>query len=679
MNYLRTIITIVVTSTLLVPVHVALAQAAPYAQTFAPTFLTERSARLNGHVSGNQMIDTRTWFEWGLANDQTHYVETTRRTTGTFVGALTVDIAGLAPDTEYVVRLMAENSRGKFVGNTVYFHTKPLVISGGVTVIVKTLDPTFVDRTSVKLEGYAAPSGSTDGKVWFAWGKTTATTNETARNSVGGTSHAYTYALNGLEPGTIYFYRAVGINSAGRTQGEIKWFLTLGEAPKATSSTASGNTGSSGSNGEVLGATTGSAGVISNIKVIPEHNVAVITFHYGGVSDFSRASIEWGPTSDLGKKADLLTIKGAGDVRAVIGTLRPCTTYYYRVVITQDDLRSVSAVNSLTTNPSVGSSCGIATAAGAGTETANNGEGAPTSGTAAVAQPGLGWKPAPIFGIPFPGTRSSTEASSSTSGAGQMYGSERNGGSTPRTGVAGFLDRLFGGGAATTANKPLTVTIVPQGDGGPHTPVEYRISYVYKGTTPLQGASLKVILPQDVVYIGDDTTNELLLEDNPGDPEHTYVLPIGTLDPGESRTITMLGMTTSDAKNVPLARARVEYVDPSGSGIGVVSSGGSDASAQTAATANASGSPGILPSSFLGWFFFVLLVLMVVLGVRFARSYYEQRKAELDAEKRNDDAADEHMPFFSSPQPFELARENVREEPDPRTGLTSALFAQLPQ
>ena len=585
MNYLRTIITIVVTSTLLVPVHVALAQAAPYAQTFAPTFLTERSARLNGHVSGNQMIDTRTWFEWGLANDQTHYVETTRRTTGTFVGALTVDIAGLAPDTEYVVRLMAENSRGKFVGNTVYFHTKPLVISGGVTVIVKTLDPTFVDRTSVKLEGYAAPSGSTDG----------------------------------------------------------------------------------------------SAGVISNIKVIPEHNVAVITFHYGGVSDFSRASIEWGPTSDLGKKADLLTIKGAGDVRAVIGTLRPCTTYYYRVVITQDDLRSVSAVNSLTTNPSVGSSCGIATAAGAGTETANNGEGAPTSGTAAVAQPGLGWKPAPIFGIPFPGTRSSTEASSSTSGAGQMYGSERNGGSTPRTGVAGFLDRLFGGGAATTANKPLTVTIVPQGDGGPHTPVEYRISYVYKGTTPLQGASLKVILPQDVVYIGDDTTNELLLEDNPGDPEHTYVLPIGTLDPGESRTITMLGMTTSDAKNVPLARARVEYVDPSGSGIGVVSSGGSDASAQTAATANASGSPGILPSSFLGWFFFVLLVLMVVLGVRFARSYYEQRKAELDAEKRNDDAADEHMPFFSSPQPFELARENVREEPDPRTGLTSALFAQLPQ
>jgi hypothetical protein len=693
MNYCKAIISIVVISTLFVPIHAVFAEAAPYAQVLAPTFVTEQSVRLNGRVSGNEMLDTRTWFEWGASRDQAHYAETLRRTTGAFVGDLNADITGLAPDTEYFARFVAENSRGKSVGGTIYFRTQSLPMTNGVSLVVKTFDPTFVDSTSAILRGYAAPSGSTDGKMWFAWGKTTTIPNETPRNFVGFTSREYSYALSNLEPGTIYYYRAAGLGALGRVQGEIKWFLTPGEVPKVNSSnegnttSGSGSTANSNGNSTVLGVATANAGTISDVRAEPFYSSVNVYFDYSGVSAPGRALIEWGTAPELGRLADIIMVNGSGQVFGIVAPLASCTKYYYRPVITVGSQRSVAVTRSFVTTGLAGAPCGETSSSGtinpstpiAGASNPGVFGGAQQASTTAPA-PGFqmpGWKPGPIFGIPFPGTQAANTASSS--GAGQVYGSERNGNATP-VGVPGFFSRLFGGGTATVAaNKPLVVTVTSKGDGGSNTPVEYRVAYIYKGATPLEKAVLKVILPKDVVYIGDDTTNEFFLEDNAGDPERTYILPLGTLHSGDTRTITMLGMTTSDAKNVPEARARVEYLDPLGSGVSVVSSGGTEAAAQTAAVANAGGGVGVIPHTLLGWLFFVFIVALIVVGIRFGRAYYTERKAELDAIRSNEESDEGRSSLFSPPPPLEYAQVSTREEPDPKTGLTSSLFASLPR
>jgi hypothetical protein len=87
---------------------------------------------------------------------------------------------------------------------------------------VRTLAPGAITSTTATLNGAANPnSGATT--AYFEWGPTPSLGNVTATQALGsGTADvAWSSPLNGLNPGAIYYYRAVATSSHGTSFGEI--------------------------------------------------------------------------------------------------------------------------------------------------------------------------------------------------------------------------------------------------------------------------------------------------------------------------------------------------------------------------------------------------------------------------------------------------------------------------
>ncbi|MEK7118812.1 MAG: hypothetical protein AAB869_04330, partial [Patescibacteria group bacterium] len=180
-----------------------------------------------------------------------------------------------------------------------------------------------------------------------------------------------------------------------------------------------------------------------------------------------------------------------------------------------------------------------------------------------------------------------------------------------------------------TGKKDVEVAVVKIGPGDiiAHTPVEYRVAYAYRRSSPATDAKLKVTLKEQVVYIGDNTNNELLLEPGSG-PERTYVLPLSDVKDGSTRTISILGMTTGDAKGFPDAIVKFYYTDKDGAHMvdaeNTMPSDSTVAEQHSAGIANVGSK--ILPGSFLGWILYIIVVVGSVFGVRKVRSYYVKKR-----------------------------------------------------
>ncbi len=681
----------------------------PLATTLAPSSVTEKSAHFEGRTNGGEIADARAWFEWGLASDPTKYWETPRRTVGGGLTNFSFEENGMAPETNYFVRLVIESTRGRDQGQTTYFQTKNLPVTNTGTVIVITLDPTGVDHTTATLHGYVAPHGATSARAGFAWGPTVALENETPEVGASGASREYTQVIRNLEPGTIYYFRAVSSGSATQNQGALKWFLTPGTAPAGagmqntnTNMTTHSNSGS----GSVLGASIGGGtnaatpipaapGAVGVVGADPQAATAKVTLSYEGApAAGARLGVEWGTTRSLGNDRDFMTVVGTGQAYTAIAGLTSCTIYYYRGTLTAGGGKKMTAIDSFTTKGGFANSACTAPATGSQVASVGAAGSSGATGTTTTGARGVGWQmpkwqPQPIFGIPFPGTKIENTTNGEVAGTGTIHGSTRTDSSS------GFFDRFFSG---ITGDKPLSVSVdTVDGKGGPHEPVEYRIAYNYTGDTPLNNAVLKVIFPKEVVYIGDNTANEFYLMDVPDDPERTYLLPLGTLTKGSNRTVTMLGMTIADApgnnKILPTARARVEFADPSGSGMAAVAAINPNAAPENKpSTAKDNGS--ILPSSLVGWLFFILATVATFTGVKKARAYYDVRKKEI-AEEEEDvrggrmqtentrtlaslyaDPSEDLAPAMSGGNG---AAYSVEDDRDPVTGVTAELFAQLPR
>jgi hypothetical protein len=123
------------------------------------------------------------------------------------------------------------------------------VLAGAPTVT--TTAAGTVTTTSVTLGGTINPNGTAT-NASFEWGTdpNLSSYNNTAQQSIGsGTNNVIVQAnLSGLTPNTIYYFRAVGSNSAGIVRGTIKSFSTLActysISPTSQSFTASGGSGS---------------------------------------------------------------------------------------------------------------------------------------------------------------------------------------------------------------------------------------------------------------------------------------------------------------------------------------------------------------------------------------------------------------------------------------------------
>jgi len=92
---------------------------------------------------------------------------------------------------------------------------------------VTTLSPTFVQSTSAQLNGAVNPNGSPT-TYYFQWGKTRQLENTTVVQSAGSgmESVLVSAVIKGLQPRTLYYYRLVAVNSAGKVYGATKVLLT---------------------------------------------------------------------------------------------------------------------------------------------------------------------------------------------------------------------------------------------------------------------------------------------------------------------------------------------------------------------------------------------------------------------------------------------------------------------
>ncbi len=490
-------------------------EASPVAITKNATYLTEKSARLNGRVNPNEMPDTKQWFEWGVSGQYQTVYETPHNGmwSQSSLADTSADLVGLAPNTQYFYRQIAENGRGKDVGQTVYFTTKSLPVNVDPIIIVQTSEPTRITSSGATLRGYVSPHGDGRASFWFEWGTTMAFENETPHQGHGGDAGTIEVSISKLTQGTTHFYRVVGENSKGRVYGATRVFVTGGTPP---------------------------------------------------------------PPPEAPRDQAVATPVQSADT-----TTRKVTT---------------------------------------------SGETAVTGGGVS-SLPGVSGRPGDFFnfGALFSGKKDEEATAEKETTSSGSAGVEQTAAVAASSGPFGtFWSNLTGKKAVEVTLENVGPKNVPV-----HSPVEYRVTYHYRSNSIATDAKLKITLPGEVVYIGDTTNNELLLEEGAG-PERTYVLPLGRLENGSTKVVSILGMTTGSANGFPTARARMEYVDQKGVLQVVAANGGVAATKSSSAKGDGFS---LLPSSFLGWVMYILFIALAIVGIRKAKAYYEERKKEIEAER----------------------------------------------
>ncbi len=475
-----------------------------------------------------------------------------------------------------------------------------------------TTAPLFITEKSVRLTGQVNSNEMPDTYQWFEWGVVgKGDVYMTPRRSFGSgnTLRNTSENLNGLAPNMQYFYRQVAENGRGKSVGMNMYFTTK---PLPVSITP------------ILVVETRTP---TNIT---ENTVTLKGYVSPHGNSQSRYWFEWGATTELlNRTSSRTTGANSAGVEQRLTNLLPGTPYFYRIV-GENDLGLVYGTTRMVVThgvpPETASSeapreqyVPPASSSGDGVERTVT-----TSGKEDGKSSGSGesdynaFRPAAAIPNPIsfgffskkPSSGTTTEASSSTQ-------------------APNPFSRFFG----SLSGKDVAVAVEKVGPNKvpAHTPVEYRISYLYQKPIPATSAQLKIVLPEHVVYIGDNTVNELLLEESPG-PERTYVLPLGRLEDGASRTVSILGMTTASAQGTfPDARARLEYVDPSG--VVVVVAGEDGVLDEDAEEVQSSGSFSILPHSLLGWVLYLLVVVGTIIGARKAKEYYIRRKEEIAKEE----------------------------------------------
>jgi hypothetical protein len=519
------------------PLNFVMAQSAPFANSLAADFIAEQSAKFNGRVNPGGMPDTQYWFEWTFAGREEWYT-TKKMSMGSFPQNVSHSIIGLAPNTTYCFRVVAENSRGKDTGQLSCFTTKKLQDSIIPESRAMTIGTKSVLATSATLRGYVAPHTST-ATYWFEYGSTPALGQLTRSATLTGASNYVEMTVVGLKPETTYYYRIVSESAGKRWNGEVLSFRTPTGSASSLSSLGGGSAGSAGG---VASQTPIRPYSMRADRVLPSDRDVVVYFQWdlsGGVPYDIRSRgeflVEYGPTKALtgGTVVD-------NTPRALVNgsTVRipnyPGGVYfrgYYHGPTVQFRGPIEYAAAPKPEDKSAPTSGGTFTATTTGSTTTKEGG---AIGTTTL--PGSG------ASIPNP--------------FGKLFGEKSSG--------AGSNDRLLGLFGKNQGSPKDEVTLLQSTTGSkkPQEPIEYTIRYANETKKVMTDAVLRVAFPTNVIYIGDNTNNELLVEENAKTGERVYVLPIGILKPGDARTITMMGMMTSDTATNPAVRSWISYTNP---------------------------------------------------------------------------------------------------------------------
>jgi subtilisin family serine protease len=274
-------------------------------------------AVLNGSVNPQGYM-TSYHFEWGATSTLGASTPETPLDAGTTSELVAAQLTGLAPATKYYFRVVGTSANGSKAGITSTFTTLGLpVVNTRAAIGIGATSATAT--ATVDAEGFPTT-------YHFDYGPTTALGSSTSEYSAGSAVGAVTVTapLTGLAPVSKVYFRVVATNQFGSDTGITLSFTTLG-APTVTSSLATGVTATS--------------------ATIP-----------GTVNGFGFATtyhVEYGTTSSFGMQT-AETAAGSGSTSVSVGLtgLAPATTYYYRIVATNDYGSTASLTRSFKTKAS---------------------------------------------------------------------------------------------------------------------------------------------------------------------------------------------------------------------------------------------------------------------------------------------------------------------------------------
>ena len=199
----------------------------PSVTTNSATGIGQANATLNCYVNPNNTSNTTNWFEYGTSqsfgNETNHYGH------GYSASNFNDNISGLAYNTTYYFRCVAQNQHGTTYGNTLNFNTG----SGSNNLLpsVTTYSTNGTSETFASLRGYVNPNNTPNTTRWFEYGtESWALNNDTTKIGQGSNASSFSDTISGLSRNQTYYYRAVAQNNSGTVYGGVQSFTTNGQS-----------------------------------------------------------------------------------------------------------------------------------------------------------------------------------------------------------------------------------------------------------------------------------------------------------------------------------------------------------------------------------------------------------------------------------------------------------------
>jgi len=280
------------------------------------------TATLNGTVSPGG-LDTTYYFEYGTSPTSLGSTTPTADA-GSGSGSVPVSatVTGLQPNQSYYFELVTTNSSGTTDSSLGTFTTS------SATPVVTTGQASAVSTASASLSGTVQPQGlSTSYYFEYGTSATSLGSHTTSVNVGSGTgSVPATATVTGLTAGQTYYFALVATNSSGTADGALALFTTSAASASAATGAAS-----------AIGSTTAtlSGSVNPGTLDTSEH------FQYGT----SAAKLD-SSTS----KFDVGSGSGSVSVTATLHSLKPDTTYWFRLVASNSSGTSYGVEETFTTS-----------------------------------------------------------------------------------------------------------------------------------------------------------------------------------------------------------------------------------------------------------------------------------------------------------------------------------------